>query len=40
MKEIERLGNISPKANNNWKFIPEEWAKPAIERDRKIIFGE
>ncbi|MCM1079055.1 MAG: bifunctional metallophosphatase/5'-nucleotidase [Bacteroidales bacterium] len=40
MKEIERRGNISPEPNNNWKFIPEEWAKPAIERDRKIIFGE
>lgn len=40
MKEIERLGTISPEPNGNWKFIPEEWTKPAIERDRKLIFGE
>lgn len=23
MKEIERLGTIAPKANNNWRFVPE-----------------
>lgn len=40
MKEIERLGTISPEPNGNWQFIPEEWTKPAIERDRKLIFGE
>ncbi len=40
MKEIERLGTISPEPNGNWQFIPEEWTKPAIERDRRLIFGE
>lgn len=40
MKEIERMGIISPKAHNNWKFVPEEWTKPAIERDRILLFGK
>lgn len=40
MKEIERLGTISPEPNGNWQFTPEEWTKPAIERDRRLIFGE
>ncbi|MDE5985887.1 MAG: 5'-nucleotidase C-terminal domain-containing protein [Prevotella sp.] len=40
MKEIERLGTISPEPNGNWQFIPEEWTKPAIERDRSLIFGD
>ena len=40
MKEIERMGTISPKAHNNWKFVPEEWTKPAIERDRVLLFGK
>ena len=39
-KEIERMGTVNPIANNNWRFVPEEWAKPALERDRKIIFNE
>lgn len=39
MQEIERLGTVTPKANDNWRFVPEELAKPAIERDRKLLFG-
>lgn len=39
MKEIERMGHITPKPNNNWRFVPDEWAKPAIERDRMQMFG-
>ncbi len=38
-KEIERIKIIHPKANCNWHFVPEEWVKPAIERDRKLLFG-
>ena len=38
MKEIEKAGEMDPKANNNWRFVPEEWAVPAIERDRKLLF--
>jgi 2',3'-cyclic-nucleotide 2'-phosphodiesterase/3'-nucleotidase len=40
MEKIEREKNVTPKALNNWKFVPEEWTKPALERDRKLIFGE
>lgn len=40
MEMIEKKGVVSPKANNNWRFVPEDWAKPAIERDRKLIFGQ
>lgn len=38
MELIEREGTVSPKANNNWHFVPEEWTKPALERDRSLIF--
>lgn len=38
-KEIERLKTVSPKANNNWRFVPDEWAKPALERDKKLVFS-
>ena len=37
-KEIERRGTIVPRKLNNWRFIPEEWAEPAIRRDRKLLF--
>ena len=37
--EIKRMGVINPKPNSNWKFIPEEWVKPALERDRQQLFG-
>lgn len=40
MKEIERLKTVAPKPNSNWRFVPDEWAKPALERDRKLIFGQ
>ena len=39
-QKIEREGSITPKPLNNWRFVPEAWAQPAIERDRKLIFGE
>ena len=26
--------------NHNWKFVPEAWVKPALERDRKLLFGD
>jgi len=38
-EEIRRIGTVVPKPNNNWRFVPEAWAKPALERDRSIIFG-
>ena len=39
-EEIRRMGTVNPQPNSNWKFVPEEWTKPALERDRKILFGK
>ena len=39
-EEILRQGTIDPRPNNNWRFIPEEWVKPALERDRIQLFGK
>lgn len=38
MKEIEQQKIVSPKPNNNWRFVPEKWVKPAAERDKMILF--
>jgi 2',3'-cyclic-nucleotide 2'-phosphodiesterase/3'-nucleotidase len=40
MKEIEKAGRLNPQAHNNWRFVPDDWAKPAIARDRKLLFGD
>lgn len=40
MEEIQRMGTVTPKANNNWRFVPEEIAGPAIKRDRELLFGK
>lgn len=40
MEEIEKIKVLYPKANNNWKFVPEKWVKPAAKRDYDILFGE
>ena len=39
MEEISKQGVVHPKANSNWKFIPEAWTKPAIKRDYELLFG-
>ena len=40
MQEIEKAGTLSPKAHNNWRFVPEEWTAPAIERDKALLFNK
>ena len=37
---IEKQGTVEALPLNNWRFVPEEWTKPAIERDRRLIFKE
>ena len=37
---IERLHDLDPQPNNNWKFVPEEWVEEAGKRDYKLLFGE
>ena len=39
-EEIRKMGTVNPQPNHNWKFVPEAWVKPALERDRKLLFGE
>jgi len=39
-EEIRRMGTLDPKPNSNWKFVPEDWTKPALERDRQLLFGK
>ena len=39
-EEIQRQGTINPQPNKNWHFVPEAWVKPALERDRKQLFGK
>lgn len=39
-EEIKNQVTLTPTANNNWRFVPEKLVKPAIERDRKLLFGE
>ena len=37
---IKRLGKLTPKKMNNWKFVPEKWASKAAKRDYMILFPE
>ena len=39
-QEIRRQGSINPQPANNWRFVPEAWVKPALERDRIKLFGK
>ena len=38
MEEIKRQGTIDAQPNNNWRFTPDDWAVPALQRDRRIIY--
>ena len=38
MQEIEKMGTVDAKPNNNWKFVPESWTQPAAERDMNLLF--
>ena len=40
MEEIEKMGTVDAKPNNNWKFVPEAWTKPATQRDFELLFGK
>ena len=40
MQYIEQKKVIEPRALNQWKFIPEEWAAPASKRDYEFLFGK
>ena len=40
MKRIEEVGTLDPHPLNHWRFIPDEWVKPAAERDRQLLFNK
>lgn len=40
MNYIEKKKTLNPRALNQWKFIPEEWAVPAAKRDYEVLFGK
>ena len=35
---IRREGIIDAQPLGNWRFVPDEWAQPALARDRKLLF--
>ena len=37
-EKIAREGSVTPRSFNNWCFVPEEWTRPAIERDKQLLF--
>lgn len=37
---IKDKGTLNPQPLNQWKLIPEDWVKPASERDYEYLFGE
>ena len=39
LQYIRQQGTISPKAHNNWRFVPAEIVEPAIKRDYQRLFG-
>lgn len=38
MEYIRKQGTLSPKALNQWRFIPDEWVKQASKRDYDLLF--
>ena len=39
MKEIEAAGTMDPQPNSNWRFVPDNWTRQAIIRDKELLFG-
>jgi 2',3'-cyclic-nucleotide 2'-phosphodiesterase/3'-nucleotidase len=39
LKSIEAKRTIDPKPLNNWKLIPESWAKAAKTHEYQLLFG-
>lgn len=39
LKQIEKEKAIKAKANDNWKFVPEKLAQPALQRARNLLFN-
>lgn len=37
MTAIEAMGKVDPEPRGEWRFIPEDWAKPAAARDAELL---
>lgn len=40
IRYIRKQGEVRPKSLHQWRFVPEDWAVPAIRRDRMLLFAE
>ena len=40
MLSIINNGDVNVYRINNWRFVPESWAIPALERDRQLLFPD
>lgn len=40
MEYIKQQGTLTPRALNQWRFVPETWTQTAAERDRTLLFGQ
>ena len=38
MQRIIEQKTVTPRRLGHWRFVPDEWAPAALERDRKILF--
>lgn len=38
METIRKAGTVDARPRDDWKFIPEEWAKQAAPRDAELLF--
>jgi 2',3'-cyclic-nucleotide 2'-phosphodiesterase/3'-nucleotidase len=39
-EEIRKMGVVKAQPNSNWRFVPENWVRPALKRDSIKIFGK
>lgn len=40
IRRVQERGGLSPRCLHQWRFVPEEWAAPALRRDRRILFPD
>lgn len=38
IQRIRQKSRIRPRTRHNWRFIPDDWAPAALQRDRAILF--
>ena len=38
IQRVREAGTLHPRSMDLWRFIPDEWARPALEKDRILLF--